>query len=214
VPQTVFLLSPAHCGGKRAQLLFEPKSDFDLAVRLRRSEVALGDVFAFLSGLYFRGKLAYARAFQKTDTGRQGVLVIVPGDGLVAASRRVTLEDLRRIAAVGVNPGEAAFDAPFTRDASRLARRLGARDRVVLLGSIATPKYAAILERTLGPRLHFPAAFVGRGDMSRGGLLLRRAREVRELDYVPLSGSERHGTRPPRLAKLSANPLRFRDRES
>ena len=214
MPQTVFLLSPAHCGGKRAQLLFEPRSAFDLAVRLRGSGAPLGDVFAFLSGLYFRGKLAYARAFQQTQSGRQGVLVIVPGDGLVAASRRVTLEDLRRIAAVGVTPGEAAFETPFARDAARLARRLGADDRVVLLGSIATPKYAAILESTLGTRLHFPAAFVGRGDMSRGGLLLRHAREIQELDYVPLVGAVRHGTRPPRLAKLSDDPLHFPNAES
>ena len=212
MPQTVFLLSPAHCGGKRAQFLFEPKSDFPLAVRLRRSAGApVGGVFAFLSGLYFRGKLAYARRFQATHSGRSGVLIIVPGDGLVAASRRVTIEDLRRIAMVGVSAGETTFDAPFARDAKRLARRLAASDRVILLGSIATQKYARILEAALGARLHFPAEFVGRGDMSRGGLLLRRSREVRELDYIPLRGATRHGARPPRLERKqpSSSPLHF-----
>jgi hypothetical protein len=203
VPQTIFLLSPAHCGGKRAQFLFEPKSDFPLSLRLRKgSGVPLGDVFAFLSGLYFRGKLAYTRRFQQTNSGRSGVLIIVPGDGLVAASRRVTVQDLRRIASVGVSLGEHSFEAPFSRDAHRLAQRLAPNDRVILLGSIATQKYASVLERALGCRLHFPAEFVGRGDMSRGGLLLRRSREVRELDYIPLSGALRHGTRPPRLERI------------
>jgi len=207
----VFLLSPAHCGGKRAQLLFEPRSDFAMALRLRGSGAPLGEVFAFLSGLYFRGKLAYARRFQQTNSGRSGVLIIVPGDGLVAASRRVKLEDLRRIAEVGVAPGEASFEAPFVRDARRLAKRLEPSDRVVLLGSIATQKYAGILAEALGPRLHFPAEFVGRGDMSRGGLLLRHTREVRELDYVTLEGAVRHGSRPPRLlaARPGSSPLHF-----
>ena len=197
--QTVFLLSPAHCGGKRAHMLFEPKSDFPLALRLRGPGAPLGEVFAFLSGLYFRGKLAYARAFQRTHSGRAGVLIIVPGQGLVAAGRRVTIEYLQEIATVGVTPGEPNFETPFARDAWSLARRLDETDRVVLLGSIATQKYAGILEQALGKRLHFPAAFVGRGDMSRGGLLLRRSREVRELDYLPLAGAIRRGMRPPRL---------------
>ena len=43
------------------------------------------------------------------------------------------------------------------------------------------------------------ATFVGRGDMSRGGLLLRHARSGVELDYLPLRGATRHGARPPRL---------------
>ena len=55
------------------------------------------------------------------------------------------------------------------------------------------------LTRALGERLHFPVAFVGRGDMSRGGLLLRAVDAGRELDYGPVAGAVRHGTRPPRL---------------
>ena len=40
------------------------RATFDLAVRLRGpGGAALGEVFSFMSGLYFRGKLAYARTF-------------------------------------------------------------------------------------------------------------------------------------------------------
>jgi hypothetical protein len=70
---------------------------------------------------------------------------------------------------------------------------------VVLLGSIATGKYVDTLIESLGPRLLFPSDFVGRGDMSRGGLLLRSAREGRELDYIPVAGALRRGKRPPKL---------------
>src|ERR1051325_10991404 len=60
---TLFLLSPARCDGRRALTLLSPRAEFPLAVQLRRREGApLGEVFAFLSGLYFRGKLTYATA--------------------------------------------------------------------------------------------------------------------------------------------------------
>jgi hypothetical protein len=74
---------------------------------------------------------------------------------------------------------------------------------VVLLGSVATPKYVEPLLGIFGERLMFPAEFVGRGDMSRGGLLLRYAREQAQLTYVPVAGAVRHGARPPRLPKLA-----------
>jgi hypothetical protein len=192
VSETVFLLSPAHCGGKRAQLLLRDGASFPLARRLRGTRGApLGDVFSFLSGLYFRGKLAYARSFHRVPRGRSGVLVITPGRGLVAASRAVTLEDLRAIAAVRVEPDDRAYCDPLARDAHVLARRLRDGGRVVLLGSIATDKYTRVLEASLGQRLHFPVEFVGRGDMSRGGLMLRCVRESRELDYAPIAGAVR-----------------------
>src|SRR5262249_13560343 len=79
----VFLLSPAHCGGLRAQLMLREQAQFDLARRLRTSQgVTLGEVFTFLSGLYFRGKLAYARFFVRATEGRGGVMVITPCQGL------------------------------------------------------------------------------------------------------------------------------------
>jgi hypothetical protein len=42
--------------------------------------------------------------------------------------------------------------------------------RVALLGSIATDKNLSVLTDVLGRRLRFPREFVGRGDVSRGGL--------------------------------------------
>jgi hypothetical protein len=191
----VFLLSPAHCGGKRAQMVMNPRAQFELAVRLRDGGATLGEVFTFLSGLYFRGKLAYAETFGG------GGLVITPGWGLVPAHTVISLEDLHTIASVGVVPGEARFRDPIARDATALALVHGPEARIVLLGSIATGKYVDVLTETLGDRLRFPVAFVGRGDMSRGGLLLRSARSGQELEYRPIEGGARRGPRPPRLVR-------------
>ena len=79
---------------------------------------------------------------------------------------------------------------------------------VVLLGSIASAKYVDLLTAVLGPRLLFPSDFVGRGDMSRGGLMLRCVQERRELPYVPLVGAQRRGSRPARLPPLAGKDAR------
>jgi len=200
--QTVFLLSPAHCGGRRAQLLLNERAAFDLAVALRGEGAPLGVVFTFLSGLYFRGKLAYSRAFSRRAGAENGVLVILPGRGLVPPETIVTLEELRAIASVGVSPDVPAFRDPLARDAATLSATLGPSDRAVLLGSIATGKYVDILADHLAAHLRFPAAFVGRGDMSRGGLMLRCVSDRQELDYVLVDGATRRGPRPPKLAPL------------
>ena len=196
----IFLLSPAHCGGERARLVFNPRARFDLAQRLRAASGApLGEVFSFLSGLYFRGKLAYAEAFARPPAGRPGVLVITPTDGLVPAEEPVDFARLRRFAEVDIGKGNARYVEPLLRDAHRLAGTLDPRCEVVLLGSIATGKYLGPLLGAFGERLRFPAEFVGRGDMSRGGLLLRCAQAGTELDYIGVSGAVRRGPRPPRL---------------
>ncbi len=197
--QTVFMLSPAHCGGRRAALLMNPAATFPLAVRLRQSGAPLGEIFSFVSGLYFRGKLAYARAFARTIRTPAGVLVIVPGLGLAAADRIVTAEQLADIATVGVSPDQPRYCEPLDRDARALAGTLAGDDQAVLLGSIATGKYVDVLERCLAGRLRFPADFVGRGDLSRGGLMLRCVLGNSELAYVPVAGAIRTGRRPPRL---------------
>jgi hypothetical protein len=51
----------------------------------------------------------------------------------------------------------------------------------------------------LADRLAFPAECIGRGDMSRGGLLLRPPDVGTELEYIPISVGNRRGKRPPRL---------------
>jgi hypothetical protein len=190
----LFLLSPAHCGGERAALLCAPRAGFDLARRLRAEGAPLGEVFAFLSGLYFRGKLAYAARF--------GVpLVITPDAGLRSPDARVTPAALRAAARVDIHAANPRYRRPLLASARAVAQTLGPDVPVTLLGSIASDKYVGALLEVFGERLTFPAEFVGRGDMSRGGLLLRCVRAGVELDYVPVAGAVRHGPRPPRLAR-------------
>jgi hypothetical protein len=199
----IFLLSPARCDGERAKLILNPRAEFPLARALREAEgVEIGEAFSFLSGLYFRGKLAYARAFARPREDTAGCLVITTERGLVTPHARVTAADLCAFAEVDIAGGDERYLAPLRRDVEALAQRLGADDQVVLLGSIATGKYVDTLLAFLGDRLVFPREFVGRGDMSRGGLLLRQVREERELEYIPVDGAVRHGARPPKLAPL------------
>ena len=193
----MFLLSPARTDGRRAQMLLNPRAQFSLAVRLRGPEGAqIGEVFRFLSGLYFRGKLTYARAFASR------ILVITPDRGLVPPETTVRVEDLERFSGIDIAAGDERYISPLTRDVASLAADLRRQQTVVLLGSIATGKYVDALIESLGPRLLFPTDFVGRGDMSRGGLLLRSTREGRELEYIPVVGALRRGKRPPKLDRL------------
>ena len=180
-------------------LLLSPRASFPLAWAVQGDGAPLGEVFRFASGLYFRGKLAYAEAFGRPPLRTPGALVIVPGAGLVPADAPVRAADLRAFAAVPVDARDHRFRAPLERDARALAERLGRRGEVVLLGSIATAKYVDPLLAVLGERLRFPLEFVGRGDMSRGGLLLRAVRARVELAYGAVAGAVRHGPRPPRL---------------
>ncbi|MGH8696105.1 MAG: hypothetical protein ACREVS_06485 [Burkholderiales bacterium] len=178
----VFLLSPANCAGKRAGFLLRTNARSALAQRLRSGEGAtIGEIFTFMSGLYFRGKLAYAGAFARPGDGIQ---VIVPGLGLCPPRAVIDLDGLRAIARVPVDPADRRYTSPLRRDAARLAERLQPPDAAVLLGSIATPKYLQPLQEVLGPRLRVPREFIGRGDMSRGALMLRCAAEGRELTYI------------------------------
>lgn len=179
------------------------RATFDLAARLRTAEGApLGEVFSFLSGLYFRGKLAYSRAFARAPEGPAleggGVFVITPNAGLRAPDTRITLEAIRGFAGVDVSVANPRYRLPLERSARALAEEIGDCP-VVLLGSIASPKYVDVLLDIFGERLLFPEAFVGRGDMSRGGLLLRCVAAREELSYIPVAGAIRTGARPPKL---------------
>jgi hypothetical protein len=201
-PPRVFLLSPANSGGERMALVLSPRARFALAHAVQAGGAPIGEVFRFASGLYFRGKLAYALAFARPPDGVPGALVIAPGAGLVPVDAPVTAADLRAFAAVPVDAREPRFRLPLERDARALATAIGAAGEVVLLGSVASPKYVEPLVASLGARLLFPPDFVGRGDMSRGGLLLRAVRAGAELAYGPVAGAVLHGPRPPRLAPL------------
>jgi len=196
----LFLLSPARCAGPRARALALAESE--LGAALRGEGAALGDVFSFLSSLYFRGKASYAAHFGARALGVPGALVITPGHGLCRLSTPIRSADLAAIGQVEVDLDNPVFVAALLRDAQLLSERLPATSEVVLLGSIATPKYVAPLLSVFGERLVFPRDFVGRGDMSRGGLLLRAVREGRELTYAPVQSSARRGPRAPRLARL------------
>ena len=195
-PRRVFLLSPARSDGRRAALLTRPAAAFDLAVRLRTGGAPLGEVFAFTSGLYFRGKLAYARAFARPPRECAPALVIAPGRGLLSADDVVTLHDLRAFGRVPVDEEEPRYRVPLEAAVAVFAERLAPRDEVVLLGSIATEKYLGVLAPLLGERLRFPVDFVGRGDMSRGALMLRSVAARVELAYVPCAAA-RVGARAP-----------------
>ncbi|MEO7455725.1 MAG: hypothetical protein ABIY52_05640 [Gemmatimonadaceae bacterium] len=192
----VFLLSPARCDGRRATMLLNPAATFDLAARIRTPEGApIGEVFSFLSGLYFRGKLTYARTFASVEH----IKVITTNRGLCSPDERVTRADLVSFSDIDLAAGDERYLAPLARDATQLANELPADAGVVLLGSIATGKYVDALLGNFGERLLFPAEFVGRGDMSRGGLLLRQAREKTPLTYLKVNGAVRRGVRPPKL---------------
>jgi hypothetical protein len=195
----VFILSPAYAGGQRARLIMSERAEFDLAQRLRAGGATVGEVFTFLSGLYFRGKIAYAKAFARPASGMAGALVITPTRGLIDAETFITLDDLREFAEVDIDAEDPRYRKPLERDARRLARQLSPDSEVILLGSVATGKYVDVLLTNFKERLRFPGDFVGRGDMSRGGLMLRCAVDGQELPYIAVAGAVRSGKRPPKL---------------
>lgn len=202
----IFLLSPANAAGTRAQLLLRQEAEFPLARQLRTTGLPLGEAFSFISGLYFRGKLAYATVFADPPKGAPGALVITAGGGLIPPDTPVTREDLCRISSVPVDPQEPRYRVPLERDARLLDTQLKGGYEVVLLGSVATPKYVEPLLAVFGERLMFPAEFAGRGDMSRGGLMLRCVRAGAPLTYVSVISGARHGSKPPKLQKLPPPP--------
>jgi hypothetical protein len=193
----VFLLSPANCNGVRAGWILRPEARSELAQRLRTPEGAsLAEVFSFLSALYFRGKLAYARSFAKPPAPSSGVLLITATAGLMPDGAFVRMSTLRGFSRVRISIKSRRYRSALLRGVSQLAREIGPDCEVVLLGSIATGKYLDILKQELGNQLRVPAEFVGLGDMSRGALLLRCVKEQRELNYITVAAaSERLASR-------------------
>src|SRR5512134_3643296 len=122
----VFLLSPANCGGIRARRVVSDAAQFPLAEQLRTpGGASLGEVFSFVSGLYFRGKLAYARRFRRPPdpTDRVvagGILVITPNAGLRAADVAVTRDSIQRFACEPIDLGNDRYRRPLEQGARAL----------------------------------------------------------------------------------------------
>jgi hypothetical protein len=212
----VFLLSPANCGGTRARQAMSPRATFPLAAALQSPAGApLGEFFAFISGLYFRGKLTYARRFAAPpDPGDpivgSGIHIITPNAGLRSPDTLVTCDAVKAFARGDIDATKASYRRPLETASRALADAIGPDCEIVLLGSVASPKYVDILTAIFAERLLFPIEFVGRGDMSRGGLLLRQASAGMELEYVPVLGATLHGARPPKLPPLRHAKLGMR----
>jgi hypothetical protein len=188
--------------------VLNPNASFPLARALHSNEGALlGEVFSFVSGLYFRGKAAYSERFGSLPGGVAGGLVMSPGEGLRFLHERVTAERLRHWAKVDVDAKNAAFTENLIGHCHELWRTCGDTTRYVLLGSIATDKYVEPLTQVFHQRLLFPKDFVGRGDMSRGALMLRAAKDGQELEYAPIKGSALHGPKAPGIARRRRQTL-------
>lgn len=203
----IFLLSPANVAGIRAGLVMGENRNSEMATRLRQQGMPLGELFSFMSGLYFRGKLAYARAFALAPPGLSAAFVITASGGLVPPDTMVTLDRLREISAANVDPADPRYRVPLDRDAGILSERAGLDCEIVLLGSVATSKYVDPLVEVFGRRLLVPAEFIGRGDMSRGGLMLRCVQSGEQLTYIPVLNATRNGPKPPKLEPLARRAL-------
>jgi hypothetical protein len=182
-------------------MLLRERAGFEVAVRLRQGTATIGEIYSFISGLYFRGKIAYVDAFRAAPPGVPPALVIVPGVGLVPPETPIAVEQLRAIADIPVDERNDTYRDALLEAATLVDQCAGPTCLHVLLGSIASDKYTGPLLKVFGERLVFPADFVGRGDMSRGGVMLRCARSGIELSYIPVKRAVRHGVRPPRLER-------------
>jgi hypothetical protein len=132
-------------------------------------------------------------------------LVITAGRGLLATETFVTVDDLRFFASIPIDLRERRYREPLQRDAEHLAAQLSRDTEVILLGSIATARYREVLIEALVERLRFPKEFIGRGDMSRGGLMLRCVEDSRELEYISIIGANYRGPRPIKLLPRTMN---------
>ncbi|HEY7556244.1 MAG TPA: hypothetical protein VIH18_15690 [Candidatus Binatia bacterium] len=180
----VFLLSPANCNGLRAQWVLKKTSRSDLSRRLHSTGAPLGEVFSFLSALYFRGKLAYAQAFAEPPSTCAGVWIITPTEGLLPHGTMIRAARLRGFSRGRIHLKNPLYRSSLRRSGNALANQVGSDCELVFLGSLATGKYLEILRPIFGDRLRVPEEFIGLGDMSRGGLLLRCVRDNQQLRYI------------------------------
>src|SRR5262249_9724347 len=143
--------------------------------------------FAFISSLYFRGKLAYASAFGSPPPRLPAAFVITGGHGLVSPETPITTAQLRQMGSIQIDVADERYCVPLEQHCRILDVHSGADCEFVPLGSLATPKYLKPIAGIFKHRLLFPDQFIGLGDFSRGGLMLRCAREGLQLKYSPVS---------------------------
>ena len=89
-------------------MLLRPQAPSDLASRLRERK-PIGEVYAFISGLYFPGKIAYADAFASPPEGAPPALIIIPDVGLAPPDAVLDTEQLSSIGEVSVENSPAGF---------------------------------------------------------------------------------------------------------
>lgn len=201
-PPRIFLLSPAQAGGVRARLLLNPNAPFALARQFQNDGLTLAQVFTFSSGLYFRGKITYATRFAENET-KDLIRVITSNAGLLDPNTIIGPLELIKFGTTEIDAADPKYYQPLRKDAKSIIRQLEPNSPAILLGSIATPKYRDVLLDVFGSRLLFPSDFVGRGDMSRGALLLRAAKAGQELNYESVSGAVLTGKRARRADQCS-----------
>ena len=150
-----------------------------------RGGAALGDVFSFLSGLYFRGQADLRARVRGAAARRAGRSRHHAERGLLPAEEPVTLARLRALRARADRRGRAALPAArWTATRATLADAIPPDTEVVLLGSIATGKYVDIL----ADGLRRAAAFPGR---------LRRPRRHEPRRAAPALRARRPRARVP-----------------
>ena len=95
-------------------MLLNETADFYLARRVRQPQGApIGEVFSFLSGLYFRGKLAYAGRFANPG---DGVQVITTDRGLLSIDTPITADDLRSFSELAIDIHDRRYRESLERD--------------------------------------------------------------------------------------------------
>jgi hypothetical protein len=186
----IFLLSPANASGIKGQRLLGCTSKSELAVRLQSTGVPLGEVYQFISSLYFRGKLEYAQRFKNPPAGIAGVHIIT-GAGLMLPETVITLDQLQKISAPAIDAKNMHYRLPLDKGLLRLREVAGVDVDIILLGSIATYKYITPIQAVFGERLLFPKGFLGTGDMSRGSILLKSCACGLELEYLQVGQTAR-----------------------
>ena len=174
----VFLLSPAHLGGERARILMRPEASFDLAARVREkrrcarrrdlrvSERALLPRQAHLRGRV-RGGAASPRSRRPTSSPPTAGWPPCTSASITRARPRwaaSTSTARRGLSQAARARRQEAGEADRRRRGG--AARLGGVDEV----------HRRARARCSSARLVCPVDFVGRGDMSRGSLMLQARR--------------------------------------